>query len=148
MAAAARRPGAALLLLLVFSALLLDLSDAKKKSPAKKVGFLKTKEKRSKYATWVFDQYDENNDSKLSEDEIDTANSDEPLIHVLSLFTRFFSHFFAHFLLALLSIFAHILRHILLALRSRRTSRTRSSSSTWTCWTRTPWTRRSRGRSC
>lgn len=81
MAAAARRPAAVLLLLLVAVALL-GGADAKKKSPAKKVGFLKTAEKRSKYATWVFQQYDENDDAKLSEDEVDTANSDEPLVQI------------------------------------------------------------------
>ena len=71
-----------LLLLLGCLALLLGAVDAKKKSPAKKVGFLKTAEKRSKYATWVFEQYDEDENGKLSEAEVDDANDREPPVRI------------------------------------------------------------------
>jgi hypothetical protein len=77
-----RSPTASLLLLLLGVALLLGAADAKKKSPAKKVGFLKTTEKRSKYATWVFEQYDEDGNGKLTEAEIDTANDEEPPVQI------------------------------------------------------------------
>ena len=65
-------------------AVLLGTVDGKKKSPARKVGFLKTADKRSKYATWVFEQYDEDANGKLTEAEIDEANDQEPPVQISS----------------------------------------------------------------
>ena len=62
--------------------LTLDAIDAKIKTPARRVGFLKTAEKRSKYATWVFEQYDEDENGKLTEAEIDEANDLEPPVQI------------------------------------------------------------------
>lgn len=66
-------------------AVLLGTADGKKqKSPARKVGFLKTADKRSKYATWVFEKYDEDANGKLTEAEIDEANDQEPPVQISS----------------------------------------------------------------
>ena len=84
MAARARRPTAPACRSLLLLALLLLCGEgwAKKKSPAKRVGFLKTAAGRDKYVRWVYDKYDDDGNSKLTESEVDTANDEEPPVMV------------------------------------------------------------------
>lgn len=77
--AMARGLGRFLLAACVASAL---LPSGAKKAKKRKPSFIETAAKREKYIDYLFERYDGDGDKALGEEEVDTANDEEPLFRV------------------------------------------------------------------